>query len=335
MTNLLSNLKIIPATEDTADDWATIYLEGLQSCKWMSRYLSKQQLSLKKVTQIFLRQIHEQEPKEQFLIAYLEDSPVGIIQFADYWTPKASKIVSHSPLVHPRFQRRGVGKALVREGVKNAFKQGDVYVWSEGWSKDKRELAVYEAFYQAIGFKKISDRLELCCLLSEFNENILPEKKPIQVMHSNKISDELVTVISKAYSHSQDQLHRLTDFDNKTLTRKFLEKNVENFGKAGFEIRGSIYKWQGEICAGLLIGTAKEKGIILEVGVVPKFRRKKIGLQIVGSALLFMRAQGIKEVVLGVDANNKAAINLYDKLGFKKSWYGQLLRLESRRKLGM
>ncbi|MBD3192416.1 MAG: GNAT family N-acetyltransferase [Candidatus Heimdallarchaeota archaeon] len=335
MTGLVSNLKIVSATEENAHDWATIYLEGLKSCKWMSRYLSKQQLTLKKVEQIFLRQIQEQEPKDQFLIGYIDNTPVGIIQFTTYWIPTASKILTHFPLVHPRFQRRGVGKSLVRVGVKNALAKGDINVWSEGWSKDKRELAVYEAFYQAIGFEKKSNRLELCCLLREFDENILPEKKELQVVHSNKMSDELVEVISKAYSNSQDQLHILTNFRDKALTRKFLEKSIEDFGKAGFEINSSIFKFQGEICAGLLTGTSKEKGIILEVGVIQKFRRKRIGLQIVSSSLLSMQAQGIKEVVLGVDANNKAAINLYEKLGFQKSWYGQLLQLENKQKLGI
>jgi ribosomal protein S18 acetylase RimI-like enzyme len=48
-----------------------------------------------------------------------------------------------------------------------------------------------------------------------------------------------------------------------------------------------------------------------------------------------MKNQGVKEIILGVDSENLPAIKLYEKLGFEKTWFGVLMLLEEKEKLGI
>ena len=71
----------------------------------------------------------------------------------------------------------------------------------------------------------------------------------------------------------------------------------------------------------------------MEVGVNPEFRGQKIGQKFISNYLQQMNSEGIEEVVLGVDKNNIPAVRLYQKLGFRRSWFGGILRFENKDKL--
>ena len=84
-----------------------------------------------------------------------------------------------------------------------------------------------------------------------------------------------------------------------------------------------------------MTATSRKKGMILEIGVIPKYRKLKIAQNLITNYIIQMKNQGIKEIVLGVDHENVPAINLYEKLGFKKTWFGVLMLLEDKEKLGL
>lgn len=69
-----------------------------------------------------------------------------------------------------------------------------------------------------------------------------------------------------------------------------------------------------------------KKGHIVSLAVLPEFREKGVGNDLVSNALKGMTGYGAKESYLEVRVSNIPAINLYEKLGFavvrtKRSYY--------------
>ena len=68
-------------------------------------------------------------------------------------------------------------------------------------------------------------------------------------------------------------------------------------------------------------------GRIDDVYVLPEFRGKGIGKKLVVQCLNKMNAVGVKAVRLQVLTENKVAIRLYEKLGFKTNRYGMIKQI--------
>ncbi len=329
------DVEILNATSDHATDWSKTFLTAMNSCRWMSRFIKDQNISELDVSISFSQDIRKELKTDRFLIAYYAKKPVGILRMDEYWVPKAVRIISHFPLVIPKFQRKGIGKLLVKTGVQQAQSEGFVDVWSECWSKDMREIKLYRTFYEKIGFTKKSNRLEMICFTKAFNEDHITEIKGLKISKSDEITDELVQAISQSYAKSKDKLHVIENLNNPKITESFLKKTRQSFLEIGFKIDCVVVKYNKKLCAGLLTATSKNRGMILEIGVIPEFRKLKIAQYLVELYLYTMKSQQINEVVLGVDEENIPAINLYEKLGFSKSWNGMLMLLEDKNKIGL
>ena len=323
------------ATTAHAADWAKIFLKGMNNCQWMTRYFKEQNISELDVSISITQDINKKSDAELFLIAYISDKPIGIIRFDEYWIPGAIKILSHFPLILPRFQRKGIGRLLVKEGFQQACTKGFSDCWTECWSMDKREISLYQQFYEKIGFRKKSDRLEMNCSLEYSNVENEIVLKGLRTKSSQEVTPELVKAISTSYGSSLDKLHTIEHLDNPEITKHFLERTKETVEDIGFSIQGIVAKYEKKLCAGLMTATTKNKGMILEIGVIPKYRKLKIAQKLITDYIIQMKNQGIKEIILGVDQENLPAINLYEKLGFKKTWFGVLMLLEDKEKLGL
>ncbi len=329
------NLQIFSASEEHADDWTEIFLKGMKSCRWMKKYLTRQNITEYDVKMSFLQDLKNKTADELLLIAYVDDFPAGIIRFDSYFIPGASKIISHFPLLHPRYQRKGIGKELVKQGILSAYKDGNNDIWSESWALNKKEINIYRSFYEKIGFESKSFRLEMSCSISSFNDKKNEVRNDIEIISSNKISTEMIDMISQSYGESKDVLHEIEKLGDPLITKSFLNRTKESFESLGFVVNCLIAKYQGNLCAGLLTATTKNKGMILEIGVLPEYRSKRIAWHMISQYLSKMKKQSISEVVLGVDESNTPAIKLYEKLGFRQIWFGHLMLLVDKTKLGL
>jgi len=334
LTKEQTDITIYSATEEHAYLWADIFLESLPKCKWMSGYLKSRNIARFDVAISFLEDITDRKKSgEQFFIANFRDEPVGIIRTYDYWTPGALKILSHFPLVMPKYQRKGIGKALVKYSIDWAYKNKYKEVWVESWSKDKSEIEFYGSFFEKLGFVNKSDRLEMNCQLAKIklDDALLEEEFTLEKVQG--ISDEIIEVISKAYAISKDRLHKIEKLGDPKTTKKFLQRVQTSFTEAAYSVESSVLRKNDKLCAGMVSGVHGKKGMIMEVGVNPDFRGQKIGQRFISNYLQQMKSEGIEEVVLGVDEDNTPAVKLYQKLGFKKSWLGSILRFENKNKL--
>lgn len=83
----------------------------------------------------------------------------------------------------------------------------------------------------------------------------------------------------------------------------------------GFRIARIDNKIVGYI---IFIIEKNEIGHIISLAVHPNYRRRKIGYKLISSAIKFLKMLDIKTIKLEVRVSNIPAINLYEKIGFKK-----------------
>ena len=70
-------------------------------------------------------------------------------------------------------------------------------------------------------------------------------------------------------------------------------------------------------------------GEIYITAVDPAYAGQGIGKVLTITALIYLKYQGLKDAMLYVDFDNKAALNLYDSLGFELSSKDILYRLKA------
>ncbi|MBO3753367.1 MAG: GNAT family N-acetyltransferase [Candidatus Brockarchaeota archaeon] len=63
-------------------------------------------------------------------------------------------------------------------------------------------------------------------------------------------------------------------------------------------------------------------GSINDLYVLPEFRRRGVGRKLMVESLRKLKAKGVEAIRLSVLKENKAAVRLYEKLGFKIYQYG-------------
>lgn len=61
-----------------------------------------------------------------------------------------------------------------------------------------------------------------------------------------------------------------------------------------------------------------KKGHIVSIAVLPEYQRRGAGTCLLKSAMNILSSQGIKEFHLEVRVSNTAALNMYEKLNYKK-----------------
>lgn len=329
----LEEIEISEVNSKITSDWTRVFLKGMTSFRWMNRYIKSQDISELDVEISIEQDLMNKSRNEQFLIAYYENLPIGIIRAAEYWLTNSFIIPSHFPLVIPRFQRKGIGKLLVNKVIQNALLKGYKEIWAETWSKDKREILVFQSFYEKIGFRTKSNRSEMICNLENYEIENNRYKLSLEIITDDKINDSIIEAISKSYAKSKDKLHKIERLGDFNICKDFLKKLKTTFEQLGFELKYITAKSSGNLCAGMITATSKIKGMVLEVGVLPKFRKKGIGLKLVTDYMNNLKKEELNEVILAVDKENLPAIELYQKLGFKHNWHGIIFLLENKHKL--
>lgn len=78
-----------------------------------------------------------------------------------------------------------------------------------------------------------------------------------------------------------------------------------------------VAELSGEIIGYAGVWKIMDECHINNVGVLPRFRNRKIGKTIMKTLLDITESQGIKSHTLEVRESNKAAISMYEKLGFQ------------------
>jgi ribosomal protein S18 acetylase RimI-like enzyme len=64
---------------------------------------------------------------------------------------------------------------------------------------------------------------------------------------------------------------------------------------------------------------ASDTGLIIQMGVHPKWRNRGLGAALLGEVLWRFKAEGLRYAVLEVNTNNPQASRLYERMGFQRT----------------
>ena len=136
-----------------------------------------------------------------------------------------------------------------------------------------------------------------------------------------KIEDTLSGLLGKLYEIEKQC------FGQEAFTKQHLTYLLTAYNAIGLAARVNS-EIAGFAIARVDIGRNTSFGHILTVDIAPAYRRKGIAKKLLQEIETIFREKGIKECRLEVREDNVAALNLYQKLGYKKvgkleKYYGE------------
>lgn len=136
-----------------------------------------------------------------------------------------------------------------------------------------------------------------------------------------KIEDTSIRLLGKLYEIEKQC------FGQEAFTKQQLTYLLTEYNAIGLAARVNS-EIAGFAIARVDIGRNTSFGHILTVDIAPAYRRKGIAQKLLQEIETIFREKGIKECRLEVREDNVAALNLYQKLGYKKvgkleKYYGE------------
>jgi mycothiol synthase len=227
-------------------------------------------------------------------------------------------------VVDPSYRGAGVGKALLSEAIKICGKT--LRLWVHGEQEAAHTLAA------SFNFEKIRTVMQMSMPLTDIQPLPVIDKEIIIRSFLPGIdSDAWLELNNKVFKDHPEQggwqlsdlNHRLSEewFDEKGFF--IVEKNKQVIASTWTKVHGEhSHNHDGEASH-----AHPAIGEIYITAVDPEYAGLGIGKALTITALNHLKYQGLKDAMLYVDFDNKAALNLYDSLGFKLSSKDILYRL--------
>jgi len=229
-------------------------------------------------------------------------------------------------VVDPSYKGAGVGKALLSEAIKICGKS--LRLWVHGEQEVAHNLAA------SFNFEKIRTVLQVSKSLTDIQPLPVIDKEIIIRSFLPGIdSDAWLELNNKVFKdHPEQGGWQLSDLNHRLSEEWFDEKGFFIVEKNRQVIASTWTKVHGEHSHdhdGEASHAHPAIGEIYITAVDPEYAGIGIGKALTITALNYLKYQGLTDAMLYVDFDNKAALNLYDSLGFKLSSKDVLYRLKA------
>ncbi|GEK00125.1 mycothiol synthase [Streptomyces sp. NPDC003388] len=204
-------------------------------------------------------------------------------------------------VVHPAHRGHGHGRALGSALLAASGKR--LRVWAHGGHSAARHLA------QVLGLTLFRELRQMRRPLTdpELSEPVLPEGVSVRPFVPGKDDAAWLAVNAAAFAHHPEQ---------GSLTQRDLDdrKALPWFDPAGF----FLAERRGELVGFHWTKVHAEEGLgeVYVLGVRPGEQGGGLGKALTMIGLRHLAAQGLPTAMLYVDADNKAAVAVYERLGF-------------------
>jgi mycothiol synthase len=234
-------------------------------------------------------------------------------------------------VVDPKFRGAGVGKQLLSKAIEICGKE--LRLWVHG------DQPAANALTTSFGFEKIRTVLQMSRALTNIQQ--LPDLGKdvgkdivIRSFLPGIDSDAWLSLNNKVFKEHPEQGNwQLTDlnirineewFDEQGFFLAELDKKI--IGSTWTKIHGShTHQHEGEIES----HAHPAIGEIYITAVDQEYSGRGIGKVLTITALNYLKYQGLSDAMLYVDFDNKAALNLYQSLGFTQSGMDILYKLKA------
>jgi mycothiol synthase len=234
-------------------------------------------------------------------------------------------------VVDPKFRGAGVGKQLLSKAIEICGKE--LRLWVHGDQPAATALAT------SFGFEKIRTVLQMSRALTDIQQ--LPdlgkevgEDIVIRSFLPGIDSDAWLSLNNKVFKvHPEQGGWQLADLNIRLGEEWFDEQgfflaefNNKIIGSTWTKIHGShTHQHEGEIES----HAHPAIGEIYITAVDQEYSGRGIGKVLTITALNYLKYQGLSDAMLYVDFDNKAALNLYQSLGFTQSGMDILYKLKA------
>jgi mycothiol synthase len=216
-------------------------------------------------------------------------------------------------VVDPDHRGAGVGKALLSEAIKICGKS--LRLWVHGEQEGAHNLAA------SFNFEKIRTVLQMSKSLTDIQPlPALDKEMIIRSFLPGIDSDDWLKLNNKVFKdHPEQGGWQLSDLNHRLSEEWFDEKGFFIVEKNKQVIASTWTKVHGEHSHDHGSGQSHAHPAIGEIyitAVDPTYGGHGIGKALTVTALNYLKYQGLKDVMLYVDAENLAAIALYKSIGF-------------------
>ncbi|MEW2048456.1 mycothiol synthase [Streptomyces sp. NBC_00377] len=232
------------------------------------------------------------------LVLTLGDELVGYAQLEDTDPVEAP---AAELVVHPGHRGHGHGRALGSALLAASGKR--LRVWAHGGHSAARHLA------QVLGLALFRELRQMRRPLTDVDlpEPVLPEGVTVRAFVPGRDDSAWLAVNAASFAHHPEQ---------GSLTQRDLDdrKSQPWFDPAGF-----FLAFRGERLVGFhwtKVHAEEQLGEVYVLGVAPGAQGGGLGKALTTIGLRHLAAQGLPTAMLYVDADNKAAVSVYERLGF-------------------
>ncbi|MFD7700029.1 mycothiol synthase [Streptomyces caelestis] len=232
------------------------------------------------------------------LLLSVDGELVGYAQLEDTdpVEPPAAELV-----VHPSYRGNGHGRALGSALLAASGKR--LRVWAHGGHSAARHLA------QVLGLTLFRELRQMRRPLADLDlpDPVLPEGVSVRTFVPGQDDDAWLAVNAAAFAHHPEQ-GSLTqrDLDDRKAEAWF---DPEGFFLAEKDGRLVGFHWTK-------VHAAERLGEVYVLGVSPDAQGGGLGRSLTTIGLRHLAGEGLPTAMLYVDADNKAAVSVYERLGF-------------------
>lgn len=229
---------------------------------------------------------------------YENETLVGYLGLCNFGGDK----VEVSGMVHPKFRRKGIFKKLY-------------LLAKEEWQKtcpsevlvlcDHTSLSGL-AFINSIAAEYASSEYKMCL-----------NKKTLESHTTHGIKLRMATSEDVTEMYRQDSIYfgLLEKEPNEEEAKEYIEKTSNRVDDSSVSYMAEL---MGKIIGKIRIDITNNEGFIYGLGVLPDFRGKGYGREILSSALDILKKKDVKDIFLEVATENKNALGLYESCGFEE-----------------
>ncbi|MGW1724762.1 mycothiol synthase [Streptomyces sp. NPDC002306] len=245
------------------------------------------------------------------LLLSVGDELVGYAQLEDTDPVEAP---AAEMVVHPAHRGHGHGRALGSALLAASGKR--LRVWAHGGHSAARHLA------QVLGLTLFRELRQMRRSLTDFelSEPALPEGVTMRTFEPGADDAAWLAVNSAAFAHHPEQ---------GSLTQRDLD---DREAEAWFDPAGFFLAFRGDRLIGFhwtKVHAEERLGEVYVLGVAPGAQGGGLGKALTTVGLRHLAAQALTTAMLYVDADNKAAVSVYERLGFRTHETDLMYRTET------
>ncbi|WP_030673396.1 mycothiol synthase [Streptomyces cellulosae] len=237
-------------------------------------------------------------PGVSHLLLSAGDELVGYAQLEDTDSVEAP---AAELVVHPAHRGHGHGRALGSALLAASGKR--LRVWAHGGHSAARHLA------QVLGLTLFRELRQMRRSLGDLDlpEPVLPDGVTVRTFVPGTDDSAWLAVNAAAFAHHPEQ---------GSLTQRDLD---DRKGEPWFDPAGFFLAFRGEELAGFhwtKVHAQERLGEVYVLGVRPGAQGGGLGKALTTIGLRHLAGQALPTAMLYVDADNKAAVSVYERLGF-------------------